>query len=212
VYKRYKENAKTTIQLVAKLSYEPFVGIWVKAEPQHITTFIKNWEKFKELQAFCVYDLPPILPPGGLIFLHAIRENKILAWAKYVGYENVAGWYEHDAGITDSIWLRERERIWHSFAPNKLHTYDKDDFDKFWMDQMGVRGLFIMEEVTRVTPNVGWTQSMKILQVHRPLGFSYKYLTVNQVEQFLRLLNIRLKITVEGINNPKVIVTELPNM
>lgn len=82
------------------MSYEPFVGIWVKAEPKHITTFINNWEKLKKSQVFCVYDLPPILPPGGLIFLHAILENKILAWAKYVGYENVAGWYEHEVGIT----------------------------------------------------------------------------------------------------------------
>jgi len=125
-----------------------------------------------------------------------------------VAYENVAGWYEHDAGLNDSMWLRERERIWHSFAPKRLHTYDKDDFDRFWMEQMGVRGLFIMEAITGVTQNVGWTQSMKILQVHRPLGFSYRYLTASQVEQFLQLLGTRLKVTVEGINNPKVIVTE----
>jgi hypothetical protein len=67
------------------LPYEPFVGIWVKAEPRHIQTFIDNWEKFNVPQAFCVYDLPPMLPYGGLIFLHAIGQSRIMAWAKYVG-------------------------------------------------------------------------------------------------------------------------------
>lgn len=192
------------------LPYEPFVGIWVKAEPRHITTFIDNWEKFNEPQAFCVYDLPPMLPYSGLIFLHAIGQNRIMAWAKYVGYDNVKGWYEHDTRANDSVWLSERERIWQSFTPRRLHTHDKDDFDRFWMAQMGVRGLFIMEAITRVTERVGWTESMEILQVHRPLGFSYRYLTASQVEQFMRLIGTPIKLTVEGIHNPKVIITPLP--
>lgn len=40
--------------------YDPIIGIWVKAEPSHIQTFIENWERTLEVQAFGVYDLPPI--------------------------------------------------------------------------------------------------------------------------------------------------------
>lgn len=190
-------------------SYEPFVGIWAKAEPRHVMTFINNWEKFNEPQAFCVYDLPPMLPHGGLIFLHAIGQNRIMAWAKYVGYDYVRGWYEHDTKADDSTWLSERDRIWQNFTAKRLHTHDKNDFDIFWTAQMGVRGLFIMEAITQAPGNVGWTQSMAILHVHRPLGFSYRYLTASQVEQFLQLLGVSLKVTVEGINNPKVILTPI---
>jgi hypothetical protein len=88
-------------------------------------TFIDNWEKFKEPQAFCVYDLPPMIPYGGLIFLHAIGQNRIIAWAKYVGYDNVSGWHEHVIGASESVWLNERERIWESYTSRRLHTYSK---------------------------------------------------------------------------------------
>ena len=192
--------------------YEPFVGIWVKAEPRHIMTFIDNWEKFKEPQAFCVYDLPPILPHGGLIFLHGIGQSRIMALAKYVGYDNVVGWYKHVKRANDSKWLSERERIWESFTPKRLHTHDRNDFDRFWGAQMGVRGLFIMGAITRVTTHVGWAQSMEILQIHRPIGFSYRYLTAKQVEQFMRLIGTPIKVMVEGIHNPRVKMTSMPKM
>jgi hypothetical protein len=191
------------------LSYEPFAGIWVKAEPRHIMTFIENWEMHHEPQAFCVYDLPPMLPHGSLIFLHAIHQNRILAWARYVGHDYVSGWFEHDVRANDSTWLGERERIWKNFTPRRLHTHDKTDFAIFWTEQMGVRGLFTMETITRVDANVDWTQSMKILQVHRPLGFSYRYLTASHVEQFLKLLGTPMRVIVEGINDPKVALRAL---
>jgi len=185
------------------MEYDPIIGIWAKAKPEHIETFIANWEKLKNIQAFCVYDLPPILPEGGLVFLHAIDLNRLIAYAKYTGYEYVKGWYEHTRG-DDSLWFSERERVWHTFGPNKLHTHNKNEFDKFWEEQMGVRGLFFMKDICKLSRNVSWNDSMKILQVFRPLGFSYRYLTNTQVQKFLKLTGIDMEIKIEGISSPRV--------
>jgi hypothetical protein len=90
--------------------YEPIIGVWVKAEPRHIETFIQNWERYGETQAFCVYDLPPMLPEGGMVFLHAIKLNRLTAYARYVGCEYVKGWYEHARLSDDRLWMEERGR------------------------------------------------------------------------------------------------------
>ncbi|MEM4047478.1 MAG: hypothetical protein QXI65_07175 [Metallosphaera sp.] len=188
--------------------YEPIIGIWVKAEQRHIETFIKNWETRKDVQAFCVYDLPPMLPEGGIIFLHAIKLNRLIAYAKYVGYEQVKGWYEHTKFRDDRLWIEERERIWQTFGPHRLHTHDKDEFDKFWKAQMGVRGLFLMKDLQRLQKTISWDDSMKILQVFRPLGFSYRYLIESQVRQFLELIGLEMEIQIEGILSPRVILKQ----
>lgn len=185
------------------MKYHPIVGIWVKARQKHIETFIENWEKFNLIQAFCVYEVPPILPYGGLVFLHAISVNKLLAVARYAGYDDVKGWYEHTL-TEDSAWSGECERIWNSFGPDRLHTHDESDFRHFWTEQMGVRGLFFMKDIRRVADVISWSDSMKVLQVFRPLGFSYKYLTIAQAREFLRLCSMNLQIEVKGIGSPKV--------
>ena len=187
--------------------YEPIIGIWVKAEPRHIETFIQNWERQGNVQAFCVYDLPPMLPQGGIIFLHAIKLNQLVAYAKYVGCEHVKGWYEHTRFRDDRLWMEERKRVWRTFGPQRLHTHDRDDFDKFWKAQMGVRGLFLMKDLQRSPKTISWDDSMKILQVFRPLGFSYRYLTNSQVRKFLGLLGLEMEIEIEGIISPRVIST-----
>lgn len=196
---------------MTKTNYEPIVGIWVKAKPKHITTFIENWENFKESQAFCVYDLPPILPYGSLIFLHAIDENKLLAYAQYVGYDIVEGWIEYDKLKSklskDALWYKERDRIWSDYTYRRLHTHNKNEFDRFWIDQMGVRGVFIMGNVIRLDKNPSWSESMNILQIHRPLGFSYRFLYRTQVERFLRLIGVKARLEIIGIESPKVIIS-----
>jgi len=185
--------------------YDPIIGIWVKAEPRHIETFIENWERHRDVQAFCVYDLPPMLPRGGVIFLHAIKLNKLVAYAKYVGCEYGKGWYEYTVFHDDELWIEERERIWHAFGLFRLHTHDKNDFNNFWEAQMGVRGLFLMEDLQRSPTTISWHDLMKILQVFRPLGFSYKYLTSAQVKRLLELIGLNVEIEIEGIISPKVI-------
>jgi hypothetical protein len=184
--------------------YDPIIGIWVKAKPNHIETFIKNWEATHEVQAFCVYDLPPILPKGGLIFLHGIKVNKLLAYAKYVGYENIKGWPEYIINKDSALWISERERIWNTFGPTRLHTHDKNEFYNFWKKQGGVRGLFLMEDIHPISKMVSRSDSMRILQVYRPVGFSYKYLTTTQVRKFLELIGIDAEIEIEGIDSPNV--------
>lgn len=164
-----------------------------------------NWEKLEETQAFCVYDLPPILPHGSLIFLHAIKTNRLAAYARYVGYEHIKGWYRRTVDHDETLWISERERIWHTFGPSKLHTHDKNEFDRFWKAQMGVRGLFLMEDLQELLETISWNNSMQILQVFRPLGFSYRYLTSTQVQKFLELADIKMEVKIEGITSPEVI-------
>lgn len=187
-----------------RFHYDPIIGIWVKVQPKHLETFIQNWERTNELQAFCIYDLPPMLPQNGLIFLHAIEISRLVAYAKYVGYENIKGWVEYAASHDAGLWMSERERIWRTFGPNRLHTHDKNEFDNFWKDQQGVRGLFLMQDLHRISETVSWIDSMRILQVYRPLGFSYRYLTSSQVRKFLELTGIDMEVEVRGINSPNV--------
>ncbi|MEM3550647.1 MAG: hypothetical protein QXV01_06100 [Candidatus Bathyarchaeia archaeon] len=185
--------------------YDPIIGIWVKAQPKHLQTFIENWEKTNEVQAFCVYDLPPMLPQGSLVFLHAIGSNRLVAYAKYVECDSIKGWYEHILFAHSNLWINERERVWNTFGPNRLHTHNKAEFDKFWKEQQGIRGLFLMEDIRRISKKISWVDSMRILGVFRPLGFSYKYLTSTQVREFFKLAEIDIEIKIEGINSPKVI-------
>ena len=187
-----------------RFHYDPIIGIWVKVQPKHLEAFIQNWERTNELQAFCIYDLPPMLPQNGLIFLHAIEISRLVAYAKYVGYENIKGWVEYAASHDAGLWMSERERIWRTFGPNRLHTHDKNEFDNFWKDQQGVRGLFLMQDLHRISETVSWIDSMRILQVYRPLGFSYRYLTSSQVRKFLELTGIDMEVEVRGINSPNV--------
>jgi hypothetical protein len=199
-----KEEYKLSRNKYEYAQYDPIIGIWVKAKPSHIQTFIENWKTTHEVQAFGVYDLPPMLPRGGLIFLHAININRLLAYAKYVGYENIKGWPEYAISHDSSLWIRERERIWRTFGPTRLHTRDKNEFDNFWKEQQGVRGLFLMEDLYPISKIVSWVDSMRILQVFRPLGFSYRYLTTTQVCKFLELIGIDMEIEIEGIESPNV--------
>jgi hypothetical protein len=181
--------------------YDPLIGIWVKSKPSHIQTFIRNWEDTHEAQAFLVYDLPPMLPQGGLIFLHAIKENKLSAYAKYVGCEYIKGW-----SSDYNLWEQERNRIWRTYGNDKkrLHTHKEEEFKKFWEDQKGARGLFLMEEVCEVPKKVSWDEEKRILKIYRPIGFSYKYLTATQVREFLELIGINMEIEVKGIESPIV--------
>ena len=189
-------------------TYEPLIGIWVKARPEYIRTFIRNWETTKNTQAFCVYDLPPMLPKGGVVFLHAINLNRLIAYARYVGYEYIKGWYDHVELGNDQVWMEERDRIWNTFGPYRLHTHNKEEFDEFWKAQKGVRGLFLMESVKELPEKIPWSKSMRILQIHRPIGFSYRYLTFKQVQEFLKLTRLKVFIEVRGISNPEVVLKE----
>lgn len=189
--------------------YEAIAGIWVKAKLEYIEKFINNWEKYKKEQAFCVYDLPPVLPKGGVVFLHAIGKGRLVAYARYAGYEYIKGWYEHIKG-DDKLWIEERERVWRNYGPSRLHTEDKRDFNNFWKDQMGVRGLFLMKDIKRLPEEkqIPWDVSMIVLQVYRPIGFSYKYLTNLQVEELFKHAGLEIKVKIKGVISPKVVLIE----
>jgi hypothetical protein len=101
--------------------------------------------------------------------------------------------------------MEERERIWHTFGPHRLHTHEKGEFDRFWKAQMGVRGLFLMREIRRPPKPITWDDSMRVLQVFRPLGFSYRYLTTSQVLRLLELMELEVEVEIHGIASPKVI-------
>jgi hypothetical protein len=61
-----------------------------------------------------------------------------------------------------------------------------------------------MEDIHPISKMVSWSDSMRILQVYRPVGFSYKYLTATQVRKFLELIGIDAEIEIEGIDSPNV--------
>lgn len=200
--------------------YEPIIGVWVKSKAKHIKTFINNWKETKEIQAFCVYDLPPILPEGGVVFLHATRLGKLVAYARYAGYEEIKGWPEYYEAwrrqlgkgrrkrepSNADVWMNERERVWRIYGPKRLHTHDKEEFNNFWASQAGVRGLFLMKDIQEVPRPVPWGDEVRILKIHGLPGISYRYLTLSQVLKFLELSGLKVRVRVKGISSPKVIL------
>jgi len=81
----------------------------------------------------------------------------------------------------------ERERVWQA---HRVHTIDppaKEQFDEFWEAQHGVRGLFIMDEVTEMTQPVAFKVYGRALEWGFPMGVGYRYLSLAQSMLLLRL-------------------------
>jgi len=175
-------------------------GILLKTRPEYARTFIENWRRTGKPQVFLIYDRRPILRRGDSVFVYVVRSKHLSSRASICdrGY---LGFY---ANFVRSEWVRglkrledegtrkrERERIWALYGDGQLHTRSKEEFDRFWDDQDGVRSLVVLENLVEIEKKITWSDLKRILYTNRfPRGVGYIYITKSEVNEILKLIHM----------------------
>jgi hypothetical protein len=157
-------------------------GLWTKCHSVFADYFLKNWLQRRVPLAFLLYDPPPALGMGAPVFIHSDKNLRLLA--RFREGQFVAG---HKSTAEADERLAERERVWQT---HRVHTLDppmKEEFDKFWEAQDGVRGLFIMDEVAELPRPIAFKVYGRALGWGYPRGVGYRYLSVAQSVLLLQL-------------------------
>jgi hypothetical protein len=128
-------------------------GLWTKCAPVFADYFLKNWSQRRQPLAFLLYDPPPALQAGAPVIIHSGKELRLLA--RFREAQFVAG---HKATIDPDERLTERDRIWQTHRAATLDPPTREDFDRFWDAQNGIRGLFLMDEVAELPRPVAVAQ------------------------------------------------------
>src|SRR5262249_18390376 len=81
----------------------------------------------------------------------------------------------------------ERERVWQTHRAGTMNPPTKEEFDRFWEAQHGVRGLFLMDEVAELPAPVAFKVYGRALEWGVPMGVGYRYLSVPTGVLLLRL-------------------------
>jgi hypothetical protein len=152
----------------------PF-GLWTKCDRIFADYFLKNWQARMQPLAFLLYDPPPVLGPGSPIFIHSDKNLRLVA--RYRGAQFLAG---HKSTADQEERIAERERIWTIFRAGTVDPPLKSDFDKFWDAQNGVRGLFVMSDISEVPDPVPFKRYGRALEWGYPIGVGYRYLSFSQ--------------------------------
>jgi hypothetical protein len=124
-------------------------GLWTKCDAVFADYFLKNWKSRREPLAFLLYDPPPVMPSGLPVFVHSDKNLRMVA--RFLEGQFVAG---HKHTVEKDERVAERERVWLRYRAKTIDPPAKDDFDKFWDGQNGVRALFVMDEVTELSDPV----------------------------------------------------------
>jgi hypothetical protein len=157
-------------------------GLWTKCDGVFADYFLKNWTRRREPLAFLLYDPPPALKMGAPVFIHSNKSLRLLA--RFREAQFVAG---HKLTVEPEERRAERERVWQMHRAGTVDPPTKEEFDRFWEKQHGVRGLFLMDEVTEVAQPVGFKVYGRALGWGYPMGVGYRYLSVPQSMLLLRL-------------------------
>jgi hypothetical protein len=164
-------------------------GLWTKCDAVFADYFLKNWLRSREPLAFLLYDPPPALRTGAPVFIHSDKNLRLVA--RFREGQFVAG---HKLTVAADERRAERERIWQA---HRVHTMDpptKEEFDRFWEAQHGVRGLFLMDEVAELPQPVAFKVYGRALAWGYPMGVGYRYLSVAQSLLLLRLAAASLNV------------------
>jgi hypothetical protein len=148
--------------------------------------FLKNWTERREPLAFLLYDPPPAVRTGAPVFIHSDKSLRLVA--RFREGQFVAG---HKLTVEADERVAERERVWQAYRLPTIDPPAKEEFDQFWESQHGVRGLFVMDEVTEASESVAFKVYGRALEWGFPMGVRYRYLSVPQsVLLLLRLVVI----------------------
>ena len=121
------------------------VALWTKCDRVFADYFLTNWEQRRQPLAFLLYDPPPALPANSVVFIHSDKQLRLVG--RFLGSEVVAA---HKFTAEAEEREAERERVWLAYRAKTLTPPAKTDFDRFWIGQNGVRGLFLMDNVNAV--------------------------------------------------------------
>ena len=157
-------------------------ALWTKCDSVFAEYFVKNWTRRPEPLAFLLYDPPPALRPGSPIFIHSDKNLRLLA--RFREGQFVAG---HKLTVEAEERVAERERVWHTHRVNTIEPPTKEQFDKFWQAQNGVRGLFVMDQIVELTPPMTFKLYGRALQWGYPMGVGYRYLSLAQSLLLLKM-------------------------
>jgi hypothetical protein len=166
-------------------SFDAPCGLWTKCDRVFADYFFKNWQERKAPLAFLLYDPPPALPPGAPVFIHSDKTLRLVA--SFRGGQFVAG---HKPTVEKDERLAERERVWLAYRASTVNPPAKSDFDKFWEGQNGIRGLFLMDNLTPLPAPPPFKAYGRALQWGYPMGVGYRYLTFSQSYLLVRLAGI----------------------
>jgi hypothetical protein len=162
-------------------SVDALVGLWTKCDIVFAQYFLNNWKARKQPLAFLLYDPPPMLSPGAPIFIHSDKDLRLLA--RFSSSQFVAG---HKLTVEAEERRLERERIWREYRLGTIDQPAKEQFDTFWESQHGVRGLFVMDEVTSISHPPAFKAYGRALEWGYPMGVGYRYLSRSQSYLLLR--------------------------
>jgi hypothetical protein len=164
-------------------------GLWTKCDSVFADYFLKNWTQRRQPLAFLLYDPAPALRTGAPVFIHSDKSLRLLA--RFREGQFVAG---HKLTIEPDERRAERERIWQTHRVNTIDPPTKEQFDRFWDAQNGVRGLFLMDEVAEVPQPVAFKAYGRALEWGFPVGVGYRYLSATQSVLLLRLAVMPLEV------------------
>jgi hypothetical protein len=156
-------------------------GLWTKCDRVFADYFLKNWIRRREPLAFLLFDPPPAIRAGAPVFIHSDKELRLVA--RFREAQFVAG---HKLTVEAEERQAERERIWESYRAGTIDPPTKETFDEFWQAQNGVRGLFLMDEVTELSEPVAFKVYGRALEWGYPMGVGYRYLSLPQSVLLLR--------------------------
>jgi hypothetical protein len=157
-------------------------GLWTKCDSVFADYFLKNWVQRREPLAFLLYDPPPALQTGAPVFIHSDKSLRLLA--RFREGQFVAG---HKLTVEAEERLAERERVWQTHRVDTIDPPTKEEFDRFWEAQHGVRGLFVMDEVAELPEPVAFKVYSRALGWGFPMGVGDRYLSVPQCVLLLRM-------------------------
>jgi hypothetical protein len=161
------------------------VALWTKCDRVFADYFLENWEHRQAPVAFLLYDPPPALAPRSLVFVHSDKELRLVA--RFLGAQFVAG---HKLTVDAKEREAERERVWLAYRAGTLSAPAKDDFDRFWTGQNGVRALFLMDNLVAVPRRIPFKVYGRALEWGYPMGVGYRYLSLSQAYLLLRLAGL----------------------
>jgi hypothetical protein len=157
-------------------------GLWTKCDSVFADYFLRNWTKRRKPLAFLLYDPPPALPTGAPVFIHSAKSLRLVA--RFREGQFVAA---HKLSVDAEERQAERERVWQTHRASTIDPPTRDEFDKFWEAQHGVRGLFIMDEIAEVPDPITFKLYGRALGWGYPMGVGYRYVSAAQSVLLLRL-------------------------
>jgi hypothetical protein len=169
--------------------HQPF-GLWTKCDLTFAEYFLTNWKSCREPVAFLLYDAPPALTKGSLVFVHADEHIRFVA--AFCGSQYVSG---QKFTVDASERVQERERIWNMYRADTVEPPAKPEFDQFWDRQNGIRSLFIMDELEALPRPCPSREYMRALEWGFPNCVGYRYLSLAQSYLLLRNAGLSTEIT-----------------